>query len=387
MDDHDIDTLLRNTGETFRSTHTRRATVTVRRPRPLLLPLVAAAATGLVIAGVAIVVPDRKSEPPVVPARPASIATEMAGVDAVAFNDEWLAVSGADHLGQDARGRIELRRRAALNRITATITTSYPYGNLRCLALDGDHLLWTDLESIVTDYAPGPPTRWSLWQRDLVSGEQRRLANGLPTDPTNGDSPCPVAGAGKVAWQLDGQVTVRDSAGGEVTVSEAASPVSLGPAGLVLVTYDRAGMHVALRSGPTYTSRREILTLPRGTDVAAGRDRLLTFSVDPENESNDAVFVSTGELPACSSLTELRRDPSSGRGVVGNGFAAWSHLEEGPAVVRFDGKEPPAVEPGYVSFLSLAAYEHTLAYGTQTNDAEGKPGPVVVHLLEITGDS
>jgi hypothetical protein len=408
MDDNDVDVLLQQAGAEFRATHARAAQLSPPPSRRLLLPLAAAAATVAAVLGVAIAVPDRDNAPSVADPRPSpamtpgqpspsagqpsptppaapdtTITTTLPSIDDVEFNETWLALSGGE-IGQQSRGRIELRRRADPGKVIGTITTSYEYGDPACLELAGNQLLWTDTESVVTDRDPGPPTRWSIWQRDLATGAQRRLASGLP-DSSMDDVPCPTAGHGYAAWQVDGRVTVRDlDSGTETTLRDDATPVAITAAGLVEATWGQRDVQVLLRTGSAFATRRPVINVPGGTSLAVGEGRLLVFTIDPRSESSDAQFVSTCQLPECPSLTELRRDPGSGPGVVGTGFAAWNNGDDRPAVVRFDGGPTPVLAAGYVPFQTLAAFGDTFAYAIQNTDYNtGAREPATLHLVTI----
>jgi hypothetical protein len=318
-----------------------------------------------------------------VPARETVVQPTVPDITSVELDEIWLAVAGGE-LGQKTRGRIEVRRRNNPRRVAATITTSYPYGGMSCLQLNGDQLLWTDIESVPSNYDPGPPTRWSIWQRDLRTGAQQRLTSGLPKSSSE-DVPCPVAGAGRAAWQLGKHVIVRSlETGAEQTFADDATPVAFTAAGLMEASWRDRGVQLLLRAGKQFATRRSVINVDRGTSLSIGGDRLLVFTVDPGSESADAGIVSTCELPKCSTLTELRRDPASGPGVVGNGFAAWNDLGDAAMLIRFDGQPAPALAPGYVPFQTLAAFGNTFVYGTQQRDANAStPGPTTLHLMTM----
>jgi hypothetical protein len=309
------------------------------------------------------------------------VTTALPSLDEIELNDTWLLLAGGA-LGQDTRGRIEVRRRSQPARVAATIGTSYRAGRPGCLELDGDDLLWTDFESVVSDSDPGPPGHWSLWQRDLTTGKQRRLASGLPED-IDEEAPCAAAGNGLAAWNDNGRVTVRNLETGRTrSWADAATPATITAAGMFETSWSKRGLELSLRSGAAFASRRSVVTVPEATSAAVGDDRLLVF-LDEPGGSADAETVCTCRLPDCS-LSELRRDPQSGPGVVVSGFAAWANGDEGVAVARLDGGAVPALAPGRVPFRAIAAFGDTLAYGTQEFDPDAsEPGPMTLHLLRI----
>ena len=401
MDDNAIDLLLHEEGEHFRATHNRPASAALRRPNPrrsaVLLPVGAALAVGALATTVVLVRPDHPGKSPLATSKPSvptsalprSVVLDVDDVTDVELGGGWVAVSGGG-IGQAASQHIELRRADDLTRVVATIPSVYKAGGPSCLAVDGDHLLWIDLESIPSDFDPGPSTRWSAWERNLRTGKQVQLASGMtsPAGAGPGGMTCPVVGQGYAAWNLDGRVVVRELATGTtVSYPDPAGPVAITPSGIVEdgsagaepVGSAGFGLQVVLRSGTAYSSRLVLASVQRGTDIAAGGDRVLVFTADPAADTNDGAVVSTCTLPDCSTMTEVRRDPGSGIAVIGDGWAAWSDLTTSPAMLRFDGGPTPTLEPGYAPFRTLAADGSTFAYCTQVESG----APITLHLVQV----
>ena len=392
--DRDLDALLRDAGAQFRAAHDQPAVVDttvrgrVRSPLRGFAPVVAAAAAVVVAVGVPVALTTfRNGDPETSAARdPAvsgsapltSVPLQMADVNDVALDDDWIIVSGGD-VGEAARQRIEVRRRDDPTRVVTTIQTRFKAGGPTCVAVTRDVLLWTDSESIASDLVPGPATRWGLWERNLQTGVERQLA-ASPTDLSGDlDQPCAVTGRGLAVWSDRGRVTVRDLAlGTSATTADTARPVAVTASGIVEVEYGQNALPIVLRPAPAFAERRILTSVPGGTSAAAGGEHILVFAREPGSVSADAAIVSACTLPSCADLVELRRDPSSAAGVVGDGFAAWSHLADSPTVLRFDGRSVPEVAPGFVPFQSLAAFRDTLAYVTQP---EGQPAILRVQRI------
>lgn len=391
--DDALDQLLHEAGGSFRATHTWTARplaheAPVRRRRPWLVPLSAAAATAAVVTGAVLALPS--STAPTTATGPiADLTLDMTKVDELALDDAWLVVSGGDFTDSGPTdSRIEVRRRADLSQVVTTLRTSFSRGSPGCLALTGDWLLWTDDELVPSELDPGPPTRWALWQRNLSTGEQRRLLAGGPTG-VGEDRPCPVAGDGWGAWNHEGRVVLRELATGQtLSYVDDAVPLAFTPSGLVesrqrgpFDTKGPDGVTALLRSGPSYQDRRLLRHVPLGTSLAAGGDVLVVITRDPKAQTQDGAVVSLCQLPSCSSLKELRREPGSSWAAVGDGLVAWSALADSPTIVRLDGRPAPPLAPGHSFFRTVKAWRGVLAYTTQE---EVTTSPVVLHLLQVT---
>ena len=398
MSDDALDQLLREAGEAFRTTHTwtaRPLAPEVRRARRHLhLPLAAAATTAAVVVGVVLALPQADHRTPQVghptprssPAR-TDVTLDLTAPGAIALDDRWVVVSGAD--AEQSNGRLEVRPRSDLSQVDTTVRTTFDKGNVTCLALTDDWLLWTDDESIDSDLAPGPPTRWSVWQRNLVTGEQQMLVRGGPTSSVD-ERPCPVAGRGWAAWRDSGGVTLRDlSAGRSFSYEDDADPLAITPSGLVEVRQrvDTApsypGLSVLLRTGPSYQERALLRYEPLGTSAAAGDGTVVVITRDPAADTQDGAFVNVCDLPACRGFRQLRDDPGSAWAVVGDGFVGWTNGATGDAkLLRLDGSPAPSLPQSTGFFGNAKAWRGTFAYTTQE---EVMRSPVVLHLLDVTG--
>jgi hypothetical protein len=397
MSDDNLDQLLREAGESFRATHTWTANPLApeareRRAGRTWLPLAAAATSVDVVIVFVLALPTGSS----LTTAASDTTLPMTNVDDLAVDDTWVVVVGGD-IGD--RGltdsRIEVRRRDDLSRVAVTLTSSYEHGVPGCLALSGDWLLWTDHEVVDTDLDPGPPTRWSLWVRNLVTGEQKELDHGKPKESGVDDAPCPVAGGGWAAWHkdadgrflTDGKLVLRELDSGSTTShTERGTPVSVTSHGLVLQEMIGPGlasdMDVVLRSGRSFGERRVIKTVPLGTTLAAAGDTLVTIAAEAHAETSDGAIVSTCTIPGCADFHQLQRDPASSWPVVGDGFVAWSDMGDSPKVVRLDGRPSPGLAGGYSFFRTVKAWKGTLLYTTQEEVTKSK---VVLHLLNVTG--
>lgn len=402
MDDHDLERLLHEAASSFRAEHSRSAPLVLTRRRSRALPAAAGLVTAALVALVALVLPahlTNQGSPATTPAGalpttspsphgvfspPSSFDPKMAQVTSVALDGRWLAIAGGEGSAA-SRDRLEVRDRSDLAHVWATISTSYPLGSPTCLALDGDTLLWTDQENSDSLSSPGPPTRWSLWERDLLTGRTQRLVQGKPREAMVDELPCAVAGGGLAAWNLDGRLVVRDLVHHRLaaTYREQTGTVAMTTSGLVLATYRNGAsggqgpLDVSLRSGPALARKAFLVRAPNGVHLSAGGGHLLVGSRDPSSQISDAVEVSTCELAHCSGLKLLRRD-NGARAVVGADFAAWTGNY--PVFARFDGGPVPDAAPGYVSFTSLAAFGDTLAYATETEDLKHS----TMHLQVMT---
>lgn len=386
MDDNQMDLLLQEAGEAFRGTHTRaaepRAAVITRgagtapdRSRRWLLPAGAAAATAVVVIGLAVAIPDDSGTRR--PAAAVSVPLAMNRVKGIAVSADWLAVAGGDYTATPIRERIDLRRRSTPGEVAATVTTTYDSGLLLCPALDGDTLLWTD---VAAPQLPGPGLPWSLWERDLRTGETRQLDTGAVGA---GALPCPRAGQGWAAWSTGGDLSARDlSAGFTYTRPDPAVPVAITPAGLLATTRSADEVTLVLRTGESYGTRKVVRALPAGSHVAAAGERAVVQHDDPVAGGPPRTgTVRSCTIPACSDLTELARGPVSVWPVVGDGFVAWRRSGAAPEVVRFDGGAAPSGLPaGLVVNEAIAAAGDTLVYAT----LDGEPR---LHVVRITSRS
>ena len=375
MDDDRMDLLLREAGEDFRATHTRPAvvrTAPATTHRRWLLPAGAAAAAAALVVGLAVTLPEGSSR--TTPAAPVSVPLGMGQVGAVELGADWVAVAGRDLTSPPTQDRIEVRRRADLGEVADTVRTTYESAVLLCPALDGDTLLWTEVQA--GDLTAGAARQWSLWERDLRARDTRRLEAGTTSD-ARPSVPCPVAGERWAAWSSDGQLSVRDlSSGYTYARPDKVVPVAITPAGLIAKhegTGRLAGRLDVLRyTGPTYGTRRPLVTVPSGIDLAASGDRLVVIA--PKQRGVQKVTTCT--LPRCEGWTEISHGAALTWPTVGEGFAAWSG-SGGPFVVRFDSGPVPATVPGLVPNESLSAFGDTLAYVVAGF-------PPTLHLLPVT---
>ena len=373
MDDQRIDLLLREAGEDFRARHTEPVGAHVTRTQPArtrwLIPAGVAAAAAALVLGLALTLPEGTTR--TTPGSATSVALGVGQVVAVELSPTWVAVVGRDLTPTASQDRIELRRRDDLGRVAATVTSSYASGVLFCPALDGDALLWTDVQA--GSLPVGTRRPWSLWQRDLRTDRDTRLEVGSTGDQA-GELPCPVAGQGWAAWRSQGQLSVRDlSSGFTYARPQDALPAAITAWGLVATQKRPGGLDVHLFTGETYGTRTTIASVDGGTDATAAGDRLLVLAQDAAKGADGRV-VSTCTLPTCD-LQELRRGTASTWPTVGDGFAAWSEAE--PVLVRFDGGPVPETVSGLVPDASLSASGGTLAYVVAGF-------PPTLHLVEVT---
>jgi hypothetical protein len=388
----DLDQRLHEAGRAFRATHERPADARISRVgrprrRGILLPVVAAAVTAGLVVAVAAVRPAGKPAPPAAlatggPVRtaPRSFALTATGLTDVELGDRTVAVASGGS-GQGHAGRLEVYRRDDPTTVLYRTRTAYAAGDIRCVHLDGDWVLWADQEVVRSDYTPGPAGRVALRAYNLVTGEQRTLADERPA--LDGQGPCPVGAAGTAAWSTDGShVTVLDLASGRTrTVAARGRLSAVLPSGLILSRHNDDGtMDVVLRSLVT-GQERIVRSVRGGVEVEGFGDRLVWFERDPASDSADAGIVRTCELPACATARTLARDPSSSWGVVGSTFAVWSGLHESPSVTVFSGAPAPALAPGPVPFFATSANGDTLAYCTVVD--EGDRETVTLHLLAV----
>jgi hypothetical protein len=353
-----------------------------RRSGRTWLPLAGAAATLALIIGIVLALPQTKQG---TAQQFGETTLDMTTADDAVLNDHWVVVAGGKAGSLDAR--IEVRPRTDLSRVVATLPSTYAHGSPGCLALTGDWLLFTDFETVETGLVPGPPTRWSLWVRNLLTGEQHELEHGKPAEAGMDDSSCAVAGNGWAAWSHDGQVVLRELAtGAETSYRDAARPVAFTPHGLVEQAVTGPGlasdMGAVLRSGSAFAERTVVTTVPLGTTLNAAGDTLVTIAAEAHAETSDGAVVSTCALPRCADLSRLQRDPGSSWPVVGDGFVAWTALADSPRVIRLDGKPAPELATGHSFFRTVKAWKGTLLYTTQ---AEVTKSAVVLHLVKVTG--
>lgn len=398
MDDLDLDRRLHEEGSVFRESHTwvaapqRRAP---RRRRALLLPIAAGVATAALVGVVALVLPSdpapSRARPlasagasaPPAGGRSEAIALPIQGLNDIDLGQDVVAVSYVAP-GQASRGHLRVLARSNLASVVFSATTSYTAGTLSCLALDGNWLLWTDNESIPSDLDPGPLTRSSVWVADLRTGDKSMVQERRATDAL-ADGPCPSAAHGTAAWNPSPwELSKMNLASG--TVATGASTSSQGrveavlPSGVLLTRFHNSTMQIVLLAADG--SERVVREVPGGLQLVGAGDRVVWFEKDPGSDTEDAGLVRTCTLPTCSDARLLAKDPSSGAGVIGAGFVAWSGLGDSPALRRFDGGPVPSLAPGYVSFGATAALGSTFAYVTTTDNATPAEKNTL-HLVEM----
>ena len=372
MDDLEMDRLLTDVGEQFRATHHRVPTVTARRRSRAWLPAAAGLATAGLVTVLAVVLPHHDSTVPPV-AGPEAYDTGMEYVDGTAFDDRYVVIAGGS-LGKDDH-RLEVHGRGQWSDVVFRATTHYPLGQPLCPYLYGSHVLWVDSEKVDTESVPGPPTRSSLWERDLATGRETELTEVRPVEPGDGFLPCPVGEGATVAWQtLSGGIQVRDlGTGSQHTVPhDAATGDLVGLSdGLLLLQSAHRLSTVDAASGRV---GKVLVDDPLLTQSAAGHGKLLWITSRKGAETQDGVDVHVCSLPECDDRRLLAGDDGAARPVLGSGFAAWTSLKPQPGMVRFDGGQVPDLPGDDASFNSFATFSETFAYAT---------GDRVLHLVPV----
>jgi hypothetical protein len=374
MDDASMDQLLTSTGEQFRTTHTRSTLVRRRRRPAFLLPLGVGLATAGLVVGVALVLPTGDRSGPVLPPVPAaggSFAVSYPDTTDVEISTTWVAVAGGT-IGQGSKQSLQVRSRNDLSTVVFTVPGSYAGGGPDCLHLDGDWLVWTDLESIDTQLVPGPPTRRSVWVRNLVTRQQVKVYESRPATSGAGEIPCAIGDSGLVYWKPDAtHLTTLTLSSVPLVGTYESTTASTGE---LVGSY--AGLPV-FQDGEQLKDDegRVLVSQPGLTQAVAAEGDLVWITSGPD--TGDGLTVRVCSLPTCSDARVLAEDPGASRPVLGSTFAAWS-AQNGITVRLLNGKHAPALEPGSVSFLTLAAAGDTLAYVTQEPD-----GPATLHLQLI----
>jgi hypothetical protein len=349
-----------------------------------VVPLGAVVSVVVVVAAVSLLDPEEKP-PTVAHPPPSSFALPYSGVDTVVLDDRYVAVTSTDFISRQRDGRLEVRRRDRLDQVVARMGTSYPHGGPICPVLAGGRIYWTDSETVPSTLDPGPAGRYSVWERDLTSGVQRRLAQWVAPAVADSDASiaCPVAGAGKVAWAADqAHATVLDLTSGTTT----SEPLT---GGLVAIT--QWGLLTTSRTEPGSASSSMLLrldgeplrTVRDGTAVDANGNHVVWFTTDPAAETQDGAFVWTCSLPACDDARQIGKDEGAGWADIGSTFLAWARLSDAPRLMRWDGEPVPTLAPGEVFFRAKAAYGDTFAYVTVAGDDLTKD-PATLHVVQIS---
>ena len=384
----DLDQRLSDAGTAFRANHDRAVQPRPRRRRLWVLPLAAGLATASVIAGVALALPDRSTPLPPSIATATEATLDLPEVDGLAVNADWVALTGGPLSAAD--NRLQVRRRSDLH-VTDTITTRFAHGQTGCPHLDGDELLWTDNEVIPSDLIPGPIGRWSLWKRDLRTGQQVQLDSGRgETLAGYGFSPCALGSDGVVAWQPDEQhLTVFTLSTGSryttLTKGQLLGLVHGEPVVAETITYCIDCPSGVFPQGFAITvGGREVARISGAVSAAADDSHLIVFAQKAGSDTRDGELISVCSLPACRDLMRVADDPASGNAVLGSTFVAWSSLRGTPILHRFDGGKQPRLAPGEVSFRAVAAFGDILGYVSRPGfDQLGDAAPTVLHLQRI----
>jgi hypothetical protein len=141
----------------------------------------------------------------------------LLSVDRLALSGSRAVLSGCTVCAPDEAGslhEVDLRT----GRVRQVATSSFESGAVVPSGLDGDRLVWLDVEPVTAQF--NGRTRWRLQVLDLRSGRSRTLTAAAAA--TRRVPPWAVVGGGQVAWQewsgeaLAGPVRVADLRTGEV---------------------------------------------------------------------------------------------------------------------------------------------------------------------------
>jgi len=260
-------------------------------------------------------------------------------------------------------------------------------GDLYCPTINGDWLVFTDVQDEPTMLSPGPPQAWKLVARNIATGEQRVLDTGT-ADMAN-EFACAVRDGDRLAWTSGhaSETTLFDlRTWARKGVMLSGTPVGYARAGLVVARIAIGPRASAELVNPATGSHRPIAKF-EGLYVQAGGNYLVWYERTSDDGSSGLLHVC--ELPTCpggsapnNAATVLDRvsgdNPPT---AIGDEYVAWTMQDGTVTVRRIDGRGTAMTVDGYVSHL--AADGRLLAFVGVTN--AGTPQEKdVLHLVQVS---
>jgi hypothetical protein len=400
VNDNDLDRMLESAGAAWRARHQHVADVdpenVARSRRGFAWVPVAAAVAVVGLLGVAVVVTRGVGASPHVPASPTDRspspsptgrAIDVAPGSGVDFlGDGRIILSQRDRPG--IRSGLELRSLSDPTHATAAVTSTYAKGGyLTCPTIDGDWLVYTDVESVRTTFSPGPPSPWTLIARNIATGEQRVLDSGV-ADMGN-EFACAVRAGQRLAWTAGAarHTSVYDIPTTSTrSVSVAGWPVGFVDAGVLIASYAADSTVGIVLADPSTGRRTNVATLDHAANVRFGDDDRLVWSERSGGpEGGGPTLVHVCSLSTCGAADSAKSvigsaatEPSTF--AIGAGFVAWPGDTSPVTVTRFDGTVVTGTGEG--DAFSVAADGTRLAYvaATDPSTAQEKDTLYVVDI-------
>lgn len=386
MNDDDLDRLLTQHGERWRDEHERVADVDMRRvvrpaawtPASRWVPLGAAAAVLAVLAVVvALPAPHRAGHRPAAGPSPSPSSEQPPAQRRVAIPGVGLHL---DFLGggrvilsapsrPGTRSRIEVRSVAHPSVVSFALSSSWRKGgDVLCPTIDGDWLVYTDVQNEPSQYSPGPPEPWKLVARNVATGEQRTLDSGITDIGT--DLACAIRDRERVAWTsgADTQISLYDvQTTTRTSLAVRGTPIGFSRAD-VLVTNTAQGRAVVSRVDPVTGHATVVASVKPGYVSTSGAYLLW---LEPVAESDwTASTLHLCALSSCATADSARslidQDPDGTPSTaIGPSYVAWTSGDDRLTVRHFDGHATLLTGEGAID--SLAADGDLLVYVDQTD--------------------
>lgn len=412
MNDDDLDRLLTDAGSEWRHGHERVPDVDVQRivrraawkTTSRWVPLAAAAAVLGVLAIVLVVRPtshpkDRATENPIAPSTSQPSSAQSSANRRVQLTEANVSVEYVgdgrivlidNNFHPGARARLQIRSVDRPEAVSFRLTSAWVKGgDLSCPTLDGDWLVYTDVQDEPSMLAPGPPQAWKLIALNIATGEQRVLDSGIAD--MSEEFACGVRGADEVAWTSGHttRTTIYDlRTGGRTQVALSGVPAGFTEDGLVLASYAQGPRATAQLIDPSNGTHRQIATLDGDYVKAVGR-YMSWYERTSDDGSSGLVYLC--QLPRCPGASPPHNaarvvaevDGDNPATAIGDTYLAWAAQGGGTVnVQRVNGRPFIFNVDGEVD--SLAAAGSLLVFVEKT-DAGTSQEKDALHMVQITG--